>query len=402
MNARSPGFDPERILALQVPFSGPQYRAVAPQRRFAEEMLERVEQLPGVEAASVIAQGELRGSGTAPHDPKNDASKFRSGDAPSPCNVQYSIIRLPPRDGPAGGPRSLAGRKRTRSGHRHKREHGRRALGEGEAVGKQLGRRRGRSRDAGPIIGVVSDLKYSRLDAPAEPEAAFPINSAILAGHDDLRVEPSYRCAQRWRWQSQRDRERRSNSASGGSKDSRASSGRIPSPRAVSISTARRLCHLCASAGADRYLWRDRVRRSAAAQEIGARLALGVQRSQVAAAGSARAYEAGGRRDHGRAAVVFALTWLMAEPAVTTWNQRPIDRYAASLPALRTRIGGRRKRRCRPLAGIQPAPWRMSEATSPTVLRHSVMRRTGVRHMSSGDEADKPAVVRHGPKNACR
>ena len=69
MNARPPGFDPERILVLQVPFSGPQYRAVAQQRRFAEEMLERVEQLPGVEAASVLAQGQLRGSGTAPHDP---------------------------------------------------------------------------------------------------------------------------------------------------------------------------------------------------------------------------------------------------------------------------------------------------------------------------------------------
>ena len=69
MNSRPPGFVPERILALQVPLSGPQYGAVAPQRRFAEEMLERVGQLPGVEAASVLTQGELRGSGTAPHDP---------------------------------------------------------------------------------------------------------------------------------------------------------------------------------------------------------------------------------------------------------------------------------------------------------------------------------------------
>jgi putative ABC transport system permease protein len=69
MNARPPGFEPERILALQVPFSGPQYRAVAQQRRFAEEMLQRVQHLPGVQAATVLAQGELRGSGTAPRDP---------------------------------------------------------------------------------------------------------------------------------------------------------------------------------------------------------------------------------------------------------------------------------------------------------------------------------------------
>jgi len=176
MNARPTGFDPERILTVQVPFSGPQYRAVAQQRRFAHERLERVGQIPGVEAASALAQGQLRGSGTAPHDP--NLTSLSSTQVMRLPNVTFSTV--------SSGFGRVMGLRVVRGRWLAEDEAGpaivinesmaHELFGEGEAVGKQLGLADNVEDRAtlASIIGVVSDLKYSRLDAPAEPEVYIP------------------------------------------------------------------------------------------------------------------------------------------------------------------------------------------------------------------------------------
>jgi len=184
MNARPPGFDPERILALQVPLSGPKYRAVAQQRRFAEEMLERVEQGPGVEAASVLAQGQLRGSGTAPHNP--NVASLSSAQVMHLPHVTFSTV--------SSGFDRVMGLRVVRGRWLAESEPGpaivinesmaHEVFGEGDAVGKHLGLGDNVDDPAtrASIIGVVSDLKYSRLDAPAEPEVYIPyqLSSSFL------------------------------------------------------------------------------------------------------------------------------------------------------------------------------------------------------------------------------
>src|SRR5580658_5361653 len=184
MNARPPGFDPERILALQVPFSGPQYRAVAQQRKFAEEMLQRVEQVPRVEAASVLAQGQLRGSGTAPHDP--NVTSLSSAQVMHLPDVTFSTV--------SSGFNRVMGLRVVRGRWLAESEPGpaivinesmaHEVFGEGDAVGKQLGLGDNADDPAtrASIIGVVSDLTYSRLDAPAEPEVYIPyqLSSSFL------------------------------------------------------------------------------------------------------------------------------------------------------------------------------------------------------------------------------
>ena len=184
MNSRPPGFVPERILDLQVPLSGPQYRTVEPQRKFAEEMLNRVEQLPGVQAATVLTQGELHGSGAAPHDA---ALNFATWDQVKHlsqvtfCTVSSGFNRVM-------GLHVVRGRWLT--------EHeaapaivinesmAHQLFGEGNAVGKQLGLGSNVDDSATPasIVGVVTDLKYSRLDAPTEPEVYIPyqLSSSLL------------------------------------------------------------------------------------------------------------------------------------------------------------------------------------------------------------------------------
>ena len=185
MNTRAAGFDPERIVTLQVPFSGPRYRAVAEQRKFADEMLERVRQVPGVEAASVLIQGQLRGSGTAPHDP--NLMSLSSAQVMHLPHVTFStvsrgfdrVMGLPVVRGrwladSEPGPAIVINESMSRE-----------LFGEGDATGRQLGLADNTNDPATPavIVGVVRDLKYSRLDAPAEPEVYIPYQlSSSLAG----------------------------------------------------------------------------------------------------------------------------------------------------------------------------------------------------------------------------
>lgn len=161
MNVRPPGFEPERILALQVPFSGLQYRAVAQQRRCAKEMLERVEQLPGVKAASVLAQGELRGSGAAPYDP--NVTSLSSAQMMRLPHVTFTTVSY--------GFNRVMGMRVVRGRWLAESEPGpaivinesmaHELFGEGDAVGKQLGLADNVDDPAtlASIIGVVSDLK---------------------------------------------------------------------------------------------------------------------------------------------------------------------------------------------------------------------------------------------------
>jgi putative ABC transport system permease protein len=184
MNSQPPGFVPERILALQVPLSGPQYRAIEPQRRFVEEMLNRIEQLPGVQTATVLTQGELHGSGAAPRD---RALNFVTWDQVKHLSqVTFCAV--------SSGFNRVMGLHLVRG--RWLIEHeaapaivinesmAHELFGEANVVGKQLGLGIFVDVPATPalIVGVVGDLKYSRLDAPTEPEVYIPrqLSSSLL------------------------------------------------------------------------------------------------------------------------------------------------------------------------------------------------------------------------------
>ena len=184
MNSRPAGFDPERIVTLQVPFSGPRYRAVAGQRRFAEQLLERARQLPGVEAAGVLIQGQLRGSGAAPHDP--NLTSLSSAQVMRLPHVTFSTV--------SSGFERVMGLRVVRGRWLAEIESGpavvineslsRELFGEGDPIGRKIGLADNLDDPAtlAPIVGVVRDLKYSRLDAPSEPEVYIPyqVSTSLL------------------------------------------------------------------------------------------------------------------------------------------------------------------------------------------------------------------------------
>ena len=61
MNTHPAGFEPDRILVMGVPFSGPQYRNEEVRRAYLEEVVRRIGTVPGVEAASITTQGMRTG-----------------------------------------------------------------------------------------------------------------------------------------------------------------------------------------------------------------------------------------------------------------------------------------------------------------------------------------------------
>jgi predicted permease len=79
MNARPPGLDPEKTLVARVTLSGPRYASREPQQHYVQELLRRLESLPGVTAVGIDAGSfnfPLAIDGRAGQDPSTGRDAF--------------------------------------------------------------------------------------------------------------------------------------------------------------------------------------------------------------------------------------------------------------------------------------------------------------------------------------
>ena len=172
--AVAPGFDPVRVLTLQVQIAGPQYADGGAAHRFFDRALAQVQRVPGVAAAGWTSQLPLSGDydkygaffELSPNDRRaDDQSVMRYGVSPG----YFDAVRIPlrrgrlldARDTVAGAPvavllsESLA----------------RRAFPGEDAIGKRmhLGRT---DLPWYTVVGVVGDVKQTSL-ALTEPDAVY-------------------------------------------------------------------------------------------------------------------------------------------------------------------------------------------------------------------------------------
>jgi putative ABC transport system permease protein len=196
MTAYPPGFAPDRVLTMRVQFSGPRYRDPQNQRAFINEMLRRAVAAPGVEAAGVGSNGgaimllTLEGEAETPPEqkPRGVLSSASEGYAS------------------ALGLRVVKGRWLT--------DHeptpvfvinetlARQAFPGVDPIGKRI---RLPFVDPSPnfaqVVGVVADLRYSKLGTATEPELFIDYAHARIAGTtltirtstDPMSVAPSLR-----------------------------------------------------------------------------------------------------------------------------------------------------------------------------------------------------------------
>jgi predicted permease len=196
MSAYPPGFDPEHTLSMKVQFSGPQF-GEKERRAYVDEALRRVAGVPGVEAAgmSTNAGGRMR--------------LFIQGvampDMERPIVLESSVSAGYAK---AIGMRIIAGRWVTDAEPAQvfviNESLARREFHGQNPIGRRI-------QSSGPpgdpdamsaeIVGVVADLKYTKLDATPEPEIftdyahASPFSATIVArtAGDPLAVAPAIR-----------------------------------------------------------------------------------------------------------------------------------------------------------------------------------------------------------------
>lgn len=172
MHEHPPGFEPERILSFTVPLSGPRYRDVGERRRFADEVVSRMQ------SVHVDAFGLSTGN--------DQIMLVRKEGAPAPRPDQprpgASLNATSSGYAKAMGLRLLRGRWITDDEPEPvfviSERLARRDFGGEDPVGQRIQlpipQQPGDKPSFATIVGVVSDVKYARLDARPGAEAYIP------------------------------------------------------------------------------------------------------------------------------------------------------------------------------------------------------------------------------------
>jgi putative ABC transport system permease protein len=177
MTAYPPGFVPDRILTMRVQFSGARYRDPQNRRAFIDELLRRTAAAPAVEAAGVGSNGGPIMRLTIEGEPDMPPEQKPHGVLSSASEGYASAVGL----------RVVKGRWLT--------DHeptpvfvinetlARQAFPDSNPIGKRI-----RlpfvdaSTRSAQVVGVVTDLRYSKLGTATEPELFIDYGHARIAG----------------------------------------------------------------------------------------------------------------------------------------------------------------------------------------------------------------------------
>jgi putative ABC transport system permease protein len=186
MNAHPPGFHPERILLLQMKLTGTRDREVSRQRAYFQELLGRMNQMPGVEAAGIlhtVAGGPIQRQGAI----VSRSQKTARG--------TYNLVSAA--FGRVLGIRLVNGRWLT--DHESSpvvmiNETYARVFGSANPIGQRImveALAPAPNMMPATVVGVAGDLRYTRLDAATEPEVYIPYLQSLKLPMASLMVRTS-------------------------------------------------------------------------------------------------------------------------------------------------------------------------------------------------------------------
>jgi putative ABC transport system permease protein len=173
------GFNPHPILSLQFWLTGSKYNSSADIAHFSYEVQRRIEGIPGVQAAAIVAAGLPleRGGNNGVRIAGPDSSRYYSADYREITPQFFSAMGIRVREGRTFAETDTTGSNRVVIvNEAFAREHfpGRSALGEHVYV----------SKISCEVVGVVGDVK-SHADEPAPPTTFVP---AVQAEFDTSRM----------------------------------------------------------------------------------------------------------------------------------------------------------------------------------------------------------------------
>jgi putative ABC transport system permease protein len=151
-----PGFTPARTIVMKVRFSGPKYQTDAADAAYVRSVLNTVETTPGLRPAGLSTWVLLGNLPAFPADVDPAATHVIHLRAVSPDYLEALGVKLlRGRWLPQSGPAILLNQTLARQ-----------AFGTADPIGRQISLRRPRT-----VVGVVADLRYSKLDGEPPPEA---------------------------------------------------------------------------------------------------------------------------------------------------------------------------------------------------------------------------------------
>ncbi|MEX2261343.1 MAG: ABC transporter permease [Bryobacteraceae bacterium] len=157
MNAHPSGFAPETVLVMKVRLAGSQYGERPAQEAYMRELLQRMESAPGVQAAGISNWFLFSGAPPFPNDTSPDRTHVIRLNAASTGYLKAVGMRL------------VKGRWLTETDSAASvllnESMARQAFGSVDPIGRRIS-----IPEAVTVVGVVSDLKYSKLDAEPPPE----------------------------------------------------------------------------------------------------------------------------------------------------------------------------------------------------------------------------------------
>jgi putative ABC transport system permease protein len=182
MSAAPPGFAPGNVLVMRVTLSGQRYESWPPKQAYTEELLERLQSLPGVEAAGVDCgslNSKVRVDGAQPTSPEDGV--FASIRGVSPGYLRAMGVPLVRGNWPARGSlfEVVVNEAFTRQ------------IVRGESAGRHIGG--SILNDA--IAGVVADFKTWQLDRKPLPEVYMPYERMPVSRSMRVVVRTSGRAA---------------------------------------------------------------------------------------------------------------------------------------------------------------------------------------------------------------
>jgi putative ABC transport system permease protein len=171
MNAHPAELAPERILVMKVRLSGAQYAAAASHEAYMRELVRRIQSAPGVEAAGIsnwlLFEGLLLPGQTSPDQTQVIRLNFASPGYLRTMGMRLLEGRWLTDNEPAGAALVNQGVARQ-------------LFGDADPIGRRFNI----PGQQIAVVGVVADLKYSKLDAEPPAEAFLPYQQFPMRGAD--------------------------------------------------------------------------------------------------------------------------------------------------------------------------------------------------------------------------
>ena len=157
------GFRPQGTYTMRIPLSGPRYEELGPKYAYIEQLLQRLERMPGVEAAGIAASTyniPVAVGGVVPADPASPPSVAVR--MVSPAYLRAMGVSLVRGRWPAA--------EETLDAMVVNETFARKVVPNGDAIGRTISG----SFLSGTIVGIVHDFAFASLDGETAPELYYP------------------------------------------------------------------------------------------------------------------------------------------------------------------------------------------------------------------------------------